>query len=492
MSLENPLRDRGTTMSSEESPNGSVWSAATVLLLLAVLALAMAGMWVSSIPVLGLSALMGSVLLPRNALPSTALWMAILLPLNFTGVPKVAGAFFTPAVIVVAVWLVRVAIAERATTLRVVRGWSIVVPLVVLLGISALVNMGGTQSSIVIPMEGGRSFAWISVLLVCGVAPAMLGQTSRDDVWSPIQSTFAGIGVFLGSLALLEFVFNVNPWFSLYEQYIQQTVWSVFRAMTSMGHPLVTSTIASVALSVCLFPSGEVRRSWYWFGAGGALVALVLSVSRSGVYAIGLAGLVGILAARSKSKHVLSKDKVGLLLLGAIPFGAVAFSPLLTQRSASSEGADSANYRFDMTEKALRLITERPWLGYGPGTSNWVYTETYMGLHSGVARLENSLLQGFVSTGIPAAVLMFAGVIFVVWLAVRRARPSVAAGITAFFVSIAGYNALEADTALLAIIAPLIFLAVMPTDEGAETSDLRSPGTPKPKSQRTPELGHLS
>lgn len=492
MSLENPLRDRTATMSSAEAQSGSVRSAATVLLLVAVLALAMAGMWASSISTLVLSALIGSVLLPRNVLPATALWMAVLLPLNFTGTPKVIGAFFTPAVIVVAVWLIRVAMAESATSLRVVRGWSIVVPLAVLLAISTLVNMGGTQSSIIIPMEGGRSFAWIGVLLICGVAPAMLGQTSRDDVLSPIQSAFAGIGIFLGSVALLEFVFNFNPWFSLYEQYLQQTVWSVFRAMTSMGHPLATSTISSVALAVCLFPSGEARRLWYWFGAGGALIALVLSVSRSGMYAIGLAGLVGILAARSKSKRVLSKDKLGMLLIAAIPFGAVALSPLLTQRSASSEGVDSANYRLDMSAKALRLIAERPLLGYGPGTSNWVFTETYMGAHGGVARLENSFLQGFVSTGIPAAVLLFAGVIFLVSLAVRRARPSVAAGITAFFVSIAGYNALEADTALLAIIAPLIFLAVMPTDEGAETSDLRSPGTAKPKPQHTPELGHLT
>ncbi|MDW5615071.1 O-antigen ligase family protein [Mycolicibacterium sp. D5.8-2] len=452
----------------------SPWSLQSILLLSGVLAVSLYGMWVSSLLAMFAGALSGALLLPISALPATALWLLVLLPLNFTGMPQVASSYVTPAVLVIAIWMVRVALGNRMLPLlRVrIRGWSIILPLLALLIVSALLNTGHANTAIhFISSDPGRTPAWIAVFTICVLAPSVLGQISREDLWPTLQTSFAGIGLFLGVVAAVDFLFHFNPWSAVLNFEVREATWSVFRAKTSLGHPLLTATVASVALVVCVFPAGGIRRRLLWVGAFGALIALILSASRGGVVAVGFATFLGVFASRPSGKQSLSHGRGRLvsLIAAATILAIIAFSPLLTRRTGSSEGMDSGTYRINVFVDAIKLILERPMLGFGPGTSNTIFAEHYAGIDR-VARLENSALQLLVSVGIPASLLCLLGLGLLIAIAIKRGRAGVVAGIAAFGVSLTGYNALEAIPAILALVAPLLFCAVMPmTSEGATT-----------------------
>ncbi|BBY63022.1 O-antigen ligase family protein [Mycolicibacterium helvum] len=451
--------------SAERPTEPSERSVPALLVLIVLLSLATYGAFSSSVPIMFVSALVGACVLPRNSLPPMALWLVVLLPVSVMTIPTPLSKYFSPAVLVIAIWAIRLAVGQRALLLRVpLRGWLIIPPLFLLLFVSAL-GSGRTD----------LTMAWVAVLTLCVVAPAILGQIATEDIWPGLLWAFAGIGIFLGLLSAAEFFLDFNPWASLIRYDISSQTWSTFRARASLGHPLTMSTAASVTLVACLFPGGDKRLWWQWAGAFGALVAVILSVSRSSVFAIGIAAVVGLFAVRASSRAVAQgkRSRWGSLFLAGGLISVVAFSPLLARRSDSSEGLGSAEYRSDILRKALDLITDHPLVGYGPGTSYVVYAQHYASSIR-IGRLENSVLQLIISIGIPASLLSLIGLGIMIGIALKRSRPGVAAGMVAFFVTIAGYNALDVNPALLAFVAPLIYCAMMPITDVTATANAYS------------------
>jgi hypothetical protein len=426
-----------------------VWSTPTIVFLIGTLALALCGVFVSSVPTMYASVLIGAWLMPRNVLPVAALWLLVLLPVAYMNIPPVLGRCFTPAVLVIAIWMIRLALAQGMTLLlrMPIRGWLIVAPFLVLLFASAL-------SSERIDL----TLAWVAVLIICVVAPALIGQISLDNVLPTVRANFAGIGLFLGVLAAADFFIHFNPWAELVRDDLRIHMWTVFRTKTSLGHPLTTAMVASVALAVCLFPSGATRRWPYWICAVGALVAVVLSVSRGSVFAVGVAAVIGVLSALPRTGQPVARGRGRLIsaLIAATLFAAAAWSPLLREYNESLGGVSSAALRSSVFDNAMKLIAERPMLGFGPGVSPVVYLDRYNG------SLENSALQLVLSMGIPAFLFVLVGFGVVVAVAMMRSRGGVAAGIVAFLVSATGFNVVDNVPPMLALIAPLIVCAVMP------------------------------
>jgi O-antigen ligase/polysaccharide polymerase Wzy-like membrane protein len=425
------------------------------------------GISTASLPAVIAAVVIGAValsLLPRNALPAAALWLLVLFPVGYMDVPALVGRYITPAVIIIAIWMIRLAVARRSAPLlgMPIRGWLITGPLLVLL-----------FASTVFSERIDRTLAWTAVFIVCVIAPALLGQVSVDDLWPTVRWALAGIGLFLGVLAAADFFFHFNPWTSLY---VRHYSWPVFRSSTSLGHPLNTAMVASVALAACLFPSSKSRQWPYWICAVGALVALILSVSRVSVIAVGVSAIIGMLSARPRTGQSVTRGRGwrGRLIavsVAATFFAAVAFSPLLSNRNSSEEGRNSAIYRSRLLDRATTLIYERPMLGSGPGTSGEAYA------NSTHLALENSALQLMVSIGIPASLFVLVGFGVLVTVAMRRSRAGVAAGIVAFWISAVGSNAIDSDPSTLALIAPLIACAVVPGPGRSEHIENNGPRT---------------
>lgn len=415
---------------------------------------ALVGVWVSSEVMMiagGALGLAATLVLPRNALPAAALWILVLLPVGYMDIGRAVGRYFTPSVLIIGVWVFRLAFAQRMVPLLrlPVRGWFIVLPIVSLLLISTLLS----------ELHIGWSLAWMAVFVMCVIAPALLSQISEDDLWPTVRLTFAAIGLFLGALALVDFLFQFNPWTSLYRYDVSMRTWAVFRTQTSLGHPLMTSMVGCVAFAVSVFPHGKGRQWPFWVCAAGALLAVVLSVSRTGIPALFMAIIIGALSmlAGSTRSELREKARITSMLIAAGLAALVVASPLLSARNESSGAITSAAYRQLLLDRAAELVSDRPLLGSGPGTSSLVYVEEYGGV------LENSYVQLMISIGLPAALLFLAGIGAVVLTAMRRSRAGAAAGLVAFFVSVAGFNALDSNPAVMALIAPLIYCALVPT-----------------------------
>jgi hypothetical protein len=135
---------------------GALVLAAVALVALVVLAVGA----VAAVSPLGTAALLGLAVfaaaasLPVWLLPSVSLWLFALVPVGYLiGVPNYFARFWTPAVLVLAIWVVRIALHRgRGVFLRSLR-WTL--PLAVLLLALSVVSLSDT-----------RSINWVAILFV--------------------------------------------------------------------------------------------------------------------------------------------------------------------------------------------------------------------------------------------------------------------------------------------------------------------------------------
>lgn len=397
---------------------------------------------------LGFVGVVGAIVLmfmPRRLMPALALAVLVVLPVGYMDLPRLVGRYFSPAVIILAVWMIRTALGKRDALARPVRvGTLLWIPV-----------LGALAVSVGLGLDPFLSVAWVLVALVCVILPYLYGRTRRDETWASTQKAYLWIGVFVGALAVLDFVAGFNPWSSLFSYDVTEKVWSVFRTRTSLGHPLVTSTVATVCAMIALFGSDKNR--WLRIAAlAGSGAAVILAVSRTGVLAIaiGLAlGCLVLLFGASPSKRT-RRITAFFLMISALGFlGVVTNSPLLDQRNESSGGVKSTDYREQSTEVALGLIDDNWLLGLGPSNSAAEFSSIFDG------PLENSVFQLLLSLGVPLAALGLAAIVVIVLRVSKRGDAGVAAGIVAFSVSLSGFSAIDVNPALLAFLAPLMFRA---------------------------------
>ncbi|QHC59328.1 O-antigen ligase family protein [Rathayibacter sp. VKM Ac-2760] len=397
---------------------------------------------------LGFVAVIGAIVLffmPRRLMPALALAVLVVLPVGYMDVPRLIGRYFSPAVIILLVWMVRLVLSKRDAAAEPARaGTMLWIPV-----------LGALAVSVALGLEPGLSVAWVVVALVCTVLPYLYGRTRSDDVWSSAQNAYLWVGVFIGALAVLDFVAGFNPWSSLFSYDVTEKVWSVFRSRTSLGHPLVTSTVATVCAMIALF--GSDKRRWLRIAAlAGSGAAVILAVSRTGVLAIaiGLAlGCLVLLFGASPSKRT-RRITAFFLMISALGFlGVITNSPLLDQRNESSGGVKSSDYREQSTDVALGMIEDNWLIGLGPSNSAAEFSSVFDG------PLENSVFQLLLSLGIPLAILALGAIVVIVLRVSKRGDAGVAAAIVAFAVSLSGFSAIDVNPALLAFLAPLMFRA---------------------------------
>lgn len=382
-------------------------------------------------------------LVRRDALPVLALWAFITLPLAFSSLGGPLSFYFTPAVLILFVWSYRTLVfGGRRVSLP--RGYvaAFFTGLLVLC-VGALLGVSPIQS-----------FAWLFVyLVVFGLSPMAASVDGAVNIRA-LEKSILLAGILVGVVAMAEFLFGVNPWNMMYSQSSQNRVWSVFRAKSSLGHPLQVSLVASSIFGMAIFYFQRYRLL-----ATCALVAttttVVLTASLTGVIAMisaAGAGIAVVLFSRGRRRigGAVISSLIGALLLSFVLSGS-----LLEDRNESG-GQGSWNYRAQLFELIVPLFQRAPILGGGAGTSSQVFSALGVGLP-----LENSALQLLVSTGVSGVTVLLS----IVWAAVRAARsgrPEVVAGIVAVVVSLVGFNGLDATPGVLAFLGAMIVLAWSP------------------------------
>ncbi|RKE59339.1 O-antigen ligase [Microbacterium sp. AG238] len=394
--------------------------------------------------------------LPRRALPVLALWSLVLLPLGYTTLPSLVGRYFTPALILILIWELRV-LTKAERTRR--------VPALVEAG--GLVLLAALFISALMGQSLQSSLLWIAVFAVAGtfaVRAAVVSDESDLDL-ALLQKHLLLVGVFIGLGSIGELVLGLNPWDLIYTEVYRDRTWSVDRANLSFGHPLVLSLASASILSASVAMNRRGGRLLALAGMSGAAVGLIFSVSRTGLVATA-AGVVVAVLVQSLSKDARARWRaVAALLVGGAVIVLAWNSDLLQGRQASADGTGSISYRDAMFDRALRLFGTAGVTGYGPGRSVDVYSTNFPGLV-----LENSVLQLMISLGALSAVVLGA-VAFTAVRGVKHSRAWAVGGLASFVVSLSGFNALDSNPAILAFAFPFVIGCWSPNGSGLELSE---------------------
>jgi O-antigen ligase len=412
---------------------------------------------VGTLVLIGFAVLVGAACLPLWLLPSVSLWLFALLPVGYLiGVPNWAGRFYTPAVVVLLIWLARLTWRRgRSTFVRSLR-WLVPVFAVLL----ALSYIGLSPS---------RSVNWLVVVAIAVALPAALVGVVDDRTSSTLLRAWFVLGIALSIVAVIESLLQANP---LEPYYSFDQHWALYRVSTTLGHPLMNGTFFSVSACLAAFTMtrvGAPRRT--------ALVCFVLCAlaaaltgSRSGVYALVSGLAVGLLVTLVSGRTSVANKFLGIVL-GVVALLVLPALPTIAGRSASSEGAASSLYRDDVVRLAGRLFLERPVFGYGPGNSSIATAQS-----GATLPLENSVLGTLVSGGVIGTAALLVLVVVVLSRVLRSGRADGVAGIAAYVVAGAAFPLWESNPAALVAVG-LVVVATRTPRTAPHAGLVVGPGT---------------
>ena len=183
--------------------------------------------------------------------------------------------------------------------------------------------------------------------------------------------------------ALIQFTAHTNPveWITaLMVGFVDNGGSNAFQARGALMrvagttlHPIELGVVSAMLLPLAIWRAlydGQGRKALHWAVVGLFVLANALTVSRSGLLAVVIALAVTVpflpKLARQWATIIVPLGAAGLFI--AVP-GLI--STLFSAATAGNSDS-SITYRTEDYPLALRLVTDRPWLGTGPGT--WIPT----------------------------------------------------------------------------------------------------------------------
>ncbi len=395
------------------------------------------GVAVGAVPTLlaGTVLVVGVLLLvtSRRWLWALALGLLTVVPLSYLPVPD-ALLTVTPSALVLLVLVVRLLLDGSGPRHLVVRP-----AVLLLLAAAAWLSVSALASE-----HRGITTGWLVSYGLLVVLPVVLA-TADPQARAVLRGTWVALGAVLGAYALVEtFALRANPLLDpVYAGAARGAlvqVWSVYRATTTLGHPVSNGTFFAIAVPLAIGLALRHR-------SGLAAVAAALAaggVIASGTRASFAAALVGAAVV------VLLPDRRGgraapaarAAAVAAIAVGLVLGSAYLAVRGASGEGASSAAFRTAQVPVALRSVEEAPLLGTGPGAASYSF-ESLLARIGGAGAFESYWLELAVGSGVPGLLLHAAVLVAAVVAALRSGAPDVAGAVVAWAVCSTFINALE-------------------------------------------------
>ncbi len=408
-----------------------------VALTLVGLFLVQQGQATNGIATLALAAVACLLLVPKDYLPAIAIACFAVFPYWLFGSTPIIGSTGLGPVII-SVWVARMLTARRtgspsSALLRAAAGIAIMLAAAVLVSL-VLTSREGDKTLTYGPIPWSVSFC------VALLAPVLVPRTTR--MLELLRKTWLLVGALFGVACILEQVTRAPLIYgTLYlgrSLNVEQR-WSVYRSISSFGHPLYAALFLSVAAVIGI--SYWLQRGEKWSLVLGlvAFLGTVATVSRGALLAVGIGvAVAAVIATQGRQKSVGRALRTSLLIIGG--FGAIALtlnSSLINDRASSEEASVSSDARSDLLSVALNLWSQRPIFGSGPGTSSLVA--------SSFTRLvvENSWLQLLISLGVVGFGLMVA-FLLVMSVAAWQRRDSVSVGaIACFVIGVAVFNGID-------------------------------------------------
>jgi O-antigen ligase len=254
---------------------------------------------------------------------------------------------------------------------------------------------------------------WVLYLGVYVVVINWVRARDANRVYGTLEAAiliFAAFGIFQ-SFFLPDFGLMVYPDSRLYKE------------MDPQGHRLVSTALdpnlaAALIMTVLLVQLGKIStgaRVAMWKPAL-LVVAVVLTVSRSGMLAVAVGGLV-ILAARGISRRLLRFAlPLGLVMLALLP----RLIELGSKHSRFSVSDDSAISRLVGWARAVETFLDHPWIGIGFNT--YGYVQQRRGGAELFGASSYSVDGGLLFIAVLTGVIGLAAYAIMLWRIVRRCR----------------------------------------------------------------------
>lgn len=198
-----------------------------------------------------------------------------------------------------------------------------------------------------------RKYWTITIGLLFIIYVSVYVQIKKGKVRMPIDTILKTVfvtGVLECIYALAQF-FKILPTYNRYYAYTG-----------SFDNPAVFAMLLSICVPIAIYYANNKtispkRRIRWWVGAAGMLVFIGLSESRTGFISAVVSSAIVLLSASDILRKKLLNRKVVLILIPLI----VLLAFLLYRFKA-----DSANGRLLMWRVSMKMIKERPILGFGP------------------------------------------------------------------------------------------------------------------------------
>jgi hypothetical protein len=365
-------------------------------------------------------------------LPVLAAVLAVCLPYTYLATSPAAG-LLSPANVVVALCLL-----VARPRLGLLPGHAVGFLAAYLVVVSLFQDVGSTALSLL----------WSVAVVVVVVLPGFVPRGRLPT--GGLTTTWAVLGVVLSLYAIVEYLLATNPLAGLFRggEYPLVQHWSVYRATTVIGHPLLNGTFFAMTGAVAGALVFGTRRRLGLLLLAVSAAAEITTASRGGVFAfvIGV-GTSWLLSLRGRGKlRVLALGSLAVVAAAAV---AQVGSGPLAARSGSVEAAQSFVVR-DHLLRGVGEVGERAYfLGQGPGQSGAIWLDRSGAL--GRLVVESSLLQLVLSVGLPGVALMGLLVAVAFSRAVRAGAVVGPSVLVAYLASAATYNLVESYPAVLAL-----------------------------------------
>lgn len=406
----------------------------------------------------GLLAVLVLSVIPARFLPALCLALWALVPRRLT-VELLGVDMVFPLAFIMALWAIRSFRAQRdgqgADKAR-----PVMIALFVVLAIWCVFVT-------VIGRQWGQSLTWVLAFVLLWAVPSIL---SNRRMVNALVKTWMVLAVVLGVYALIESAFQQN---FLYGRVIDALAgeeaqrWSVYRSSASFGHPLYASLFFSAAFALALGKLIETPKKRYAMVALIAALAMVSTVSRTGIVAAAVAAAVVLLLAVVRAQ-ISGMAKFGLVVATGAGLLFATTSGAFLERSSSGEASSSSVAREWVFSLAFEASSRTGWIGSGPGTS----ADTVRALDSFQILVENAYLQLLVSVGIPGLVLFVLILAVSGVVAVSRRTYGALGALIALAVSIAGFNGLESSPSIMILLGAVSAMIWAGPTIGASTDSL--------------------
>lgn len=417
---------------------------ATAALVLVPVALVVLGLGVvaaaspvGTVVLIAVAVLVVAACLPVWLLPSVSLWLFALLPVGYLlGVPNFAGRFYSPAIIVLLIWIVRVTFSRGRQAFVQALRW-----LVPVFAVLLVLSYTGLSPS--------RSVNWLLVVAIAIAMPAALVPVVDERTSTTLLRSWFVLGIGLSIVAVIESLLQTNP-LSPYYSFDQH--WALYRVSTTLGHPLMNGTFFAVSAALAAFsmtrPNAPRGTAFLCF----VLCALAagLTGSRSGVYALVSGLAVGLLVTLVSGRTSVANKFLGIVL-GVVALVVLPALPTIAERANSAEGTASSLYRDYVVRLAGRLFLQRPVIGYGPGNSSIATAQS-----GATLPLENSVLGTLVSGGVVGTLALLVLVVVVLVRIRRSGRADGVAGVAAYVVAGSAFPLWESNPAALILVGLVV------------------------------------